>query len=310
MIIVCSPDTKYIRHCAVMLRSLYDSNPGADISVYIIHSRTDGNERVKLMTYLATFLDTVSYIQIDPALASGLPMVGHLTSAAYYRLFLPSILPSTVEKVLYLDCDLLVVDSLNDLWNISLGDQLLAAVIDRSQQENRQRLSLRQDSSYFNSGVLLLNMALLRKSDIIPKGLIFAKRMGEAAYFADQDILNYLFQDGWMRLHSRWNALPHLWGLDGSQSTPEERTSQEMVSAQTDPAIVHFAGGGPAKPWHYACSHPWKNKYIEIKNKTPWASIPLEEAPLPWYKSMVRQSVFRAKCMAKNAMNSLSAGNS
>ncbi len=68
MIIVCNINNEYIRHCAVMLRSLRDFNPRDDLDVFIVHQRVDGNQRAMLVGYLSSFLPSVSFLQVDHAL--------------------------------------------------------------------------------------------------------------------------------------------------------------------------------------------------------------------------------------------------
>jgi lipopolysaccharide biosynthesis glycosyltransferase len=273
-----------------MLRSLYESNPEEDIHVYIIHGPVNEAEKAKLSSYLSGFLRSVSFIRVDPETLKAFPLSGasvEMTVATYYKLILPAVLPSTLQKVLFLDSDLIVVEPLGELMDTPLGDYPVAAVIDRSQKENCKRLGLREGSAYFNSGVMLIDLNKWRKTNILSAGLEVTKGNQAKIEFWDQDILNYLFEGNWLNLDKRWNALPHLWGTN---------KAAEDEAARDHPAIIHFAGAGNAKPWNYYCAHPWKTRYLELKKKTPWARVPLDCQPPP------PSLLFRLKRLVKTAL--------
>jgi lipopolysaccharide biosynthesis glycosyltransferase len=297
MIIACAIDNNYIRHCAVMLRSLYEANAEEDICVYIIHGEIGASDKDKLAAYLGKFLTSVNFIRINPETLKGFPAYGHLPVSTYYRLLLSAALPANIGQVLFLDCDLIVVDSLRGLWNTSLGDYPVAAVTDHHVEENCMRLGLSGCSGYFNPGVMLVDLDKWRKRELIAQGLEFAKgKQKEELKHCDQDILNYLFRAQWLHLDPKWNACPHLWGLCRVPLTPQD------IAARDKPAIIRFAGSGTAKPWNYRCGHPWKKRYLELKNKTPWARAPLDFQPSPLHMALWRRLIGRFKLLVKDAL--------
>jgi len=299
MIITCAIDNNYIRHCAVMLRSIYESNPKEEISVYIIHGDLDTSEKAKLAEYLGKFLRSVSFVKIDQKMLEGFPIFGHLPLSTYYRLLIPTVLPSSIQKVIFLDSDLIVVDSLRDLWNKSLDDHPLAAVTDHHIKENCQRLGLAEKSGYFNPGVMVIDLNKWRKIDILSEGFKFAKSTRAILKHCDQDILNRIFEGHWLHLDTRWNAAPHLWGLCEVLADEAAALASQDAVARNKPVIIHFAGSGNAKPWHYHCAHPWKIRYLELKKKTPWARAPLDSQPPPLPVRLWRRLLFRIKCLIK-----------
>ena len=280
MIIVCNINNDYIRHCAVMLRSLRDFNPRDDLDVFIVHQRLDSDERAKLVGYLSSFLPSVSFLQVDHALLEGFPESAHVKLAAYYRLLFPQILPSKIDRIIYLDSDLLVNGSLDELWETRLDSHLVAAASDRNLDMQRARLGLGADSPYFNSGVMVLKLSDWRQENIANHGLDFALKFPEKLPNCDQDVLNHLLENRCLLLHQRWNAMSHLWGLDQQWIQANGGLSEEEEQALSDPAIIHFAGAGFAKPWNYECPHPWKERYRSILATTPWAGTPLDDEPI------------------------------
>jgi len=299
MIIACAVDNNYIRHCAVMLKSLYESNSREEISVHIIHGAIDASQKKKLVTCLGRFLRSVSFVQIDPKILGGFPTFGHLPISTYYRLLIPTVLPRSVQKTIFLDCDLIVVDSLSDLWNMDLGDYPLAAVTDHHIKENCQRLGLSESLGYFNPGVMVIDLNKWRQRDILTEGLKFTKNTKATLKHCDQDILNHVFEGQWQHLETRWNAAPHLWGLCEVLADEAAALASQDAVARNKPAIIHFAGSGNAKPWHYHCAHPWKIRYLELKKKTPWARAPLDFQPPPLPVRLWRRLISKLKRLIK-----------
>ncbi|KEF42979.1 MAG: hypothetical protein ER33_03675 [Cyanobium sp. CACIAM 14] len=304
MIIACTIDNNYIRHCAVMLKSLQLSNPDSTISVYIMHGAIDAAERARLAAYLGDFLASVSFIQLDEEMLAGFPVFGHVTLATYFRLLLPAALPHAVEKVIYLDSDLIVVDSLNEMWESPLGENSIGAVEEHNQDFDRRRLGLAEGSLVFNAGAMLINLALWRENNILRSGLEFARTHPERIKHWDQDVLNSLLEARWQPLDWRWNALPHLW-MHPDYTDPATPLGHQAEAARARPAVIHFAGSGVAKPWHHRCTHPWRHRYLEIREQTPWAGLPLEEAPDTSLGEGLRRLRFRAKSAGKAVLSRL-----
>ena len=304
MNIACTIDNNYIRHCAVMLRSLYEVNKQNDINVYIVHDQLDSLQRATLARYLGEFLSSISFIQINPDLLHGFPVHGHITIATYFRLLLPAVLPWAVDRVLFMDCDMIVVDSLRELWDMNLRGAPMAAVIDRSQKENRERIGLANSSYYFNAGVLLIDLQAWREQDVLSRGIRFAQTHADRLEFWDQDVLNHLFEGAWLPFEARWNALPHLWSLNRALKGSDAYLTPQDIIARDRPAIIHFAGPGVTKPWNYRCEHPWKQQYLKLQKHTPWASVALEEYPPPPPIQLMSKIIFKTKCIFKDALHS------
>lgn len=279
MNIVCTIDNNYIRHCAVMLKSLHNHNSSVNLNVYILHAALDPTERAKLIGYLGSFLPSVSMIQVDPSSLTDFPVFGHISLATYFRLLIPALLPPLLTKAIFLDSDIVINGSLSDLWDTQMGGHPIAAVSDRNLDQQRKRLGMSPDSPYFNAGVLLIDLEQWRNEEILDKGLRFATTNAEKLDNWDQDVLNHLFENRVLLLHPRWNAMAHLWGLDPEWLKAQGDLSDTDQAAKDNPHVIHFAGGGFAKPWNYHCPHPKKDEYRKLLAQTPWSMSILEGRP-------------------------------
>ena len=165
----------------------------------------------------------------------------------YYRLLAGHLLPPEVERVLYLDPDILVINPLRPLWETALDGHLFAACAHTGKTElvssvNRVRLGVEND--YFNSGVLLMDLVRCRQ-EIVPQELFdYAAAHMNTLILPDQDMLNALFGDRVLPLSDvRWNYDAR--DYHGYFVTSGGEVDMDWIMAHT--TILHFCG--KAKPW-------------------------------------------------------------
>ncbi len=127
-----------------------------------------------------------------------------------HRLFAPSFLPASLDKVVYMDVDVVVLDSLRDLWNVDPGDAILAAVPDQNiRLSHRRAIGLDDDYPYFNSGVLVMNLKKWREVNATEEMLKIAVEIKENIDFPDQDVLNvYVARHARALAPKEWNVHP------------------------------------------------------------------------------------------------------
>jgi lipopolysaccharide biosynthesis glycosyltransferase len=299
--IVCALDRGYLRHCAAMLHSLAEANQGEEFNVFVVHDTLEPDEKASFVRYTSSFIKAISLLQADSSCLYGFPVSGHGSLAAYFRLLLPSLLPAGLKRFLFIDSDAIVVASVRPLWETSLHGYSLAAV-------REHQLSCQDHGyvfgEYFNSGMMLVDLDRWRQIDMLEQGRAFAQANPHRLRHWDQDVLNHLFAGQWLSMSERWNACPHLFGLNPYYDMSREKLSPEQMEAIDHPAIVHFAGPGPVKPWHFRCEHPWRDTYRRHIADTPWAQVPLDDQPPPWPIRAWKEGMFRLKCQAKGLLAS------
>ena len=110
-------------------------------------------------------------------------------------MFCANILPQDIKKILYLDCDTIVKENLNSLFNIEDNENVFLGVKDCISKRYRRNIGLDSNNNYINAGVLLINLELLRKYDVEKEISDFINRYGKIISYADQDILNGVFRN-------------------------------------------------------------------------------------------------------------------
>jgi len=172
----------------------------------------------------------------------------------YYRLYLGEILPQSVERVLFLDADVLVEGDLAELWQSPFEGTTVQATPDTyAELLHLERLAPLK--SYFNAGVLLIDLNRWRREDMGRRAREVLNREGAALTFRDQDALN-------LALTGEWKALPVAWNLHelpqrlGFWRCKERR--EDVSAAFKKPKIVHFVG---KKPWQELCLNHFRGRW-------------------------------------------------
>jgi lipopolysaccharide biosynthesis glycosyltransferase len=267
--IVCTIDKNYVQHCAVMLCSLSRNNPGIDFNVFIITPGLSKHLENKLLLFLRKLRFTVSFVTIDKSKLANAPVYGHVSLATYFRLLIPSLLDSSIKKVLFLDSDMIIRREISSFWRLDISNYAHAAVENSGLDPvYPQKLGIDPGNSYFNAGVLLINLEAWRDKNVQTEGIDFMDRYPDRIVFWDQDVLNYLLQGSWLKVTPRWNAQEVFF----KDYTSDELgiTAQEHEEIKSNPSIVHFTGSGSCKPWHYQCNHPFRQDYYTYLAQTPW----------------------------------------
>lgn len=276
MEIVCSTDSKYIMPTGIMLTSLFESNRGEVVNVHLLHDQDSAVLLDSIRTIAARYQQNIHFYLINDDIFKHFPIgldfqVDHVGTsfATYYRLYLTEILPADIDKVIYLDGDILVVDKLVELWNTSVENYAIAAVPDsyNNKIEHYNRLRYPQTLGYFNAGMLVVNLKYWREKQVLSKFFDYVKSNTERLRCHDQDVLNYLFKNSKLVLPIRYNVLNEYW-FDLHYSLISWEFDEQILEAQAHPTIIHFTG--IPKPWYKNCQHPWKKEFDKYKAMSPW----------------------------------------
>ena len=269
--ILCACDDRFLPHLATMLCSLLEHN--TVLRIHLFYSSVDDYTLAKLESFVTGYGSTISRYEMDPNNLQGLQVDKHVSIATYYRVLAPRVLPLDLNKILYLDSDIIVRSSLWDLWNTDLRDHAVAAVTDQfvpdCDAERLAELGLPIEVNYFNAGVLLINLNFWRQHNICEKTIAFARNHPGKVKWWDQDALNVILVHRWIELRPVWNL--QCWNLD------------KFTSAAENAVIVHFCG--EIKPWYWSLKHAFKSEYGKYRRKTPWPRYRLEGKPT-WYHKL------------------------
>jgi lipopolysaccharide biosynthesis glycosyltransferase len=262
----CS-DTLYFPHLVTALTSVV-LNCRRPSNVHFWVCGVDVPEREwQLLDSLADSLEfSFSRLVVNRESLEGLHESHHVSRATYVRLLLPELVPSSVTKLLYLDCDVIVLRDIGELFTEPLDGSLLAAV--ESDGFHRwSDLGIDEKWGYFNSGVMLMDVEQMRSRRFGERVLDTARVMGDRLELWDQDALNVVTQGEWRRLEYSWNV-QH---LAYRASVRGLTLSSEEADAISSPSIIHYTGA--FKPWKFSSTHPRKEAYHSYRASSGQAPV-------------------------------------
>ncbi len=266
--IIFGVDGSYSQHLAVTLVSLLENNPANHFDILVVTINMAEADRWKIEALAGRFDNVVLAFQsFDISRYSHFRTDNHISHASYLRIFIPEILPDSVEKVLYLDCDLVVRHDIAPLWRTELGDKVLSGVRNPFFVRHGD-LEMPAGADYFNAGVLLMNLKRWRELDGTARLIRFIEAHHDHLWAHDQDALNAVFCGEFRELAPFWNfQTSMLWTEPDelSLSYPQFRGLLE------DPGVVHFTT--PSKPWHFSNLHPYKETYFQYLARTPYSNF-------------------------------------
>ncbi|ROU00574.1 glycosyltransferase family 8 protein [Marinobacter sp. R17] len=263
-------DENYIAYAAVMMRSAVKATPEAPIHFHLINCGISGASLERLSGMLEALGSTLTTYSPDDRLYEGLP-THRYGSAVYQRINLPEYIPADVGRIIYIDADTIVLQSLIALWNLDLEGNSTAAVENLSPKACKDIEVDRTE--YFNSGLLVMDLAAWRERQLHRQVTEYAREHASSLQFVDQCSLNAVLQNDWVRLPLKWNVQSDVYKVVRKYHEGCTYSRSDMNDAMLHPAIVHFTG--EKKPWKRYCFHPFKTYYRKVLNETPWAGQPL-----------------------------------
>ena len=184
----------------------------------------------------------------------------HLSSVTYSKIFLDTLIPAYVGRILYLDVDISAAQFPTDLFELSLGDFALGAIEDAALPDRLMGNGGGGENfgkSYFNAGVLLLDLGKIRSRGLMEKARRYASE--NQADLHDQDALNYAFSADWLPLEPRWNFQTGAFRYRGTPANPSRQL--DLCRKCPEPFLVHFTG--PEKPWERRVLQPLSFVYFK-----------------------------------------------
>ena len=258
-------DENYLPPCTVLLASFFASNPGeTGVTVYLLHSAIPEEKLKELSAFCAGFGAELKPIAVGTALFESAPTSKRYPKEMYYRLLSPLILPQEVDRVLYLDPDMLIINPLRPLWELDLRGRTFAAashtgLTEMANEINQMRLDTEHE--YFNSGVMLIDLNAARR--LVTAEAVFAcvSKHEKELILPDQDVFNILYGKETMPVEDViWNYDVRNYSKYLIRSTGKHDLNWVMQNT----AVLHFCGKN--KPWHEDYKNPFGMLYLHYMN--------------------------------------------
>ena len=281
MNIIYASNNDYAKYLGISMLSLFDNNQDLDtIDVYILAQEIN-EENIAHLYSIADiyhrrlhFIDIAEFKRLIPFDFN----TSGYNAITLSRLFLCRYIPENIDRILYLDCDIIVNGSIKELDSISLNDNLVAAVPElHMPPEKKALVGIQKNETYYNAGVLLVNLSLWRSINIEPVFLDYYRKMNGCLLYNDQDIINHCCKGQILCLSHTYNLSTNLFyfpryfvkKLQPAYDTGNPKAYAEILSS---PAIIHYMGD--ERPWIEGNRNKYRHQYEYYWKKSPWKNSP------------------------------------
>ncbi len=255
-------DENYSKYAGVVIASVLSNSKQDDtLCFYILTDGLSENIKAEILKLKEIKDCEIKFITLEEKLFEAYKSIkthSYIPICTFYRLKLSSILPD-VDKIIYLDCDVVVNKSLNELYNSDLGENIVGGVRDIN------RRMLKRNPSYVNAGMLVMDLKKIREQNIEDEFLNWTKNHIDTIKMGDQEIINEVLKGRIQILDDRWNV--------------QSSNFTNRSSYTKNPWIIHYVS--KRKPWHFGSFSYHKNYYFKYLQLTPWALT--DEDKKYWY---------------------------
>lgn len=277
MNILYASNDNYVPFLGISLYSLLKNSQQVDnISIYIFSNEISEENQRKLLYMVERFHRKISFIDISDLEN----MIGFSIDSSGYnittfaRLFADELLPENIDKILYLDSDIIINHSIQELWETDVENNFIAAIPEVYMPIDKKRhIGLEKEDIYYNAGVILINRNRWREENLKDLFLQYYRQMGGSLLYNDQDIINHCCKDRIVSVHPKYNFEPNVFYfpyryLRIINPFYFRGSKQEFLEMLKTPNIIHFLGD--ERPWVKGNKNPYSHIFYNYQKESGW----------------------------------------
>lgn len=289
MHVVYASNDEYVPFLGISLLSLLvNNNELTVLSIYVLSDDiSDKNQETlsKLVKRYGRNLEFIDLLKMNELIPFEFDTSG-FHPIVLSRLFLGDLLEDSINRVLYLDCDTIVEGSLRELETIYMEKEYVAMVPELYMPEEKKKLvDLCPQDIYYNAGIILFNLDLIRRDDMKTRFLNYYKRKNGKLLYNDQDIINHCCKNHIKRLSHKYNLSPNLryfprYFIKQIQPSYYLESRKQYKEILKNPIIIHFMGD--ERPWIRGNYNSYRKNFIKYKKQSPWKEMKMISGQ-EWY---------------------------
>lgn len=274
--IVLASDGYYFPYIYVAVKTLFEHNKQEKVVVHYIQQDVAPKSLNTLVELGAQYGQEVDIIPFTlPETYECLPVFGAASKTTYAKFWFASMFP-VLDRVLYLDPDVIVLDNIRDLYDTDFQGNLIAAVIENLPVYHREASLMDKDDNYINGGMVLCNLTAWREIGFEELALERLKDTTHNLNY-DQGILNEICCGKIKVLHPKYAVLAEVFEFKNAEKIKRRYgfksyySQEEIDEALRNPAIVHFTGFFYGKPLSRKCTHPYAAYFQKMLKDAPFS---------------------------------------
>lgn len=249
-------DQHYLHPCYSLICSLVENHERGQLDIHAIADGISEQDKQKISSYIEYSGNRISYYSVHDVLVKRFVLPQQWTVVAYYRLFFAMLITRPIRRLLYLDCDTLVVNSLWSLYNTTLDGCPVGAVYD-NYVKVQPRIGIEEEGEYFNSGMLLIDVPKWKEQRISERAFAYLLSHPENILYVDQCALNAVLRHNWRKLDSRFNLM--------YSCLSQDLGKKDYRRFLTRSVIIHFT---LQRPWQMLCRNRFRKLYFHYLKRS------------------------------------------
>lgn len=285
MNIAYSSSDSYAQLAGISILSLFENSKACDeINVYIIDNNISDNNKEKLLSLGKKYGRYIEFVEmVDLKELTGVEVSAQRWNLSTFgRLFEASLFPK-LDKIIHIDCDTIICDSLEEYWNQDMTGKVFAGSLENIGYKFKRDIGLTETDSYMNAGNVILNLKYIRENNVEERFIDYIVKRESKLAFVDQEVLNgAISEEEKLVLSLRFNSYSILHYFNYKQNMKIKRVrgyydEEEYNKAVNNPSIVHFTTCfiDGTRPWIEGNKHPYSSEFLKYKALSPWKDEPL-----------------------------------
>lgn len=295
----------YAPFAGVMLTSLFENNKAAKhITIYLMTSdmsEKNRNSFSNLANQYKRFIKFLDTIKIDQFLEAKCVPKYRDSYATYYKIFALAAIDDEIDRLIYLDSDMVITGPLLELMTLSLNDNLLGMCIDAIQSKHKKLIGC-NSKYYYNAGMIIFDVKKWNYLKCADKIIEHMVGVHTAYPIVDQDLLNIVFSGQIAVVPQKYNCYPVIFlykeykFLKKSCGIIDFYSEEEVEEAKRNPVVLHCLEEFGLRPWHEG-KHTYKEMWGKYLKISPWSDFIFLKCDAP-IASKIQRLLF--KCLPEN----------
>lgn len=282
--IVYSTDDNYVFLMSTSMMSVIKNNTSkSSITFHILENKVSEFNKSEILKMVENYQDCkVIFYDFDKVdLCPEFFKKIRVTKSYYSRLFISEFLDDSIEKVIYLDCDTLVLNDIKIFWDIELEDYVFAGIKDVISKKFLDILEIPKEYKYINTGSMLINLRKYKSENFKSKILNLMETLQTDLPHFDQGIINKLFYKNFKIIQPKFNFITPLFlissnGLKEIYNIEHFYSDEEILESKNEIVVAHLTQSFITRPWIKNSTHPLAKTFLETLKSTPFKNIELK----------------------------------
>lgn len=282
----------YMEQTTVSMISLFMNCSVPDkLHIYFIDMGITNESKVEMTNLVENYGSALTIVPFDDIAYDLLisEKTGRHIKSVYAKIFFGRI--EGIERIIYLDSDMVIAGDIKDLWDIDLDECVIAGVETLHTVNDNAKIGYTSIDRAINDGMVLMDLKRWREEQYLDKCQAFIKKYNGEPPVLSEGTINAVCKGHMKIIHPRYNLMSAIVGenikrIEGLTGR-KYYSQQEIDEATANPCIIHYLSGFYNRPWCKQCSHPLKDEYLRYRKMTKWNDKPLQNKRLPRRLKMV-----------------------